>query len=223
MPRPRFANLPIEKRERILEAAATEFAAHGFDASLNHMLEKVGVSKGAAYYYFDDKADLFVTVFEHFYGQLLDDLGALLGRVTAESFWPEIGAYLERSVSASVERPWAAGLGRAFWQLPEQARQAGPLGQLMERAGAGVAQLIRRGQELGAVRADLPGELLVGWVMALDHVTDRFILGRLEQFEASTIEAMAELSLDTLHRLLDPASGGSPDWSRILSPHKEER
>ncbi len=50
MPRPRFYKLPEEKRERILEAAAKEFVAHGFEgASLNQILTAAGISKGAAY------------------------------------------------------------------------------------------------------------------------------------------------------------------------------
>ena len=62
MPRPRFEKLPVEKQEQILEAAAKEFTAHGYDgASLNRILEEAGISKGAAYYYFDDKADLYAT------------------------------------------------------------------------------------------------------------------------------------------------------------------
>ena len=57
MPRPRFNKLTAEKRESILEAAAKEFATHGFEgASLNQILSNAGISKGAAYYYFDDKA-----------------------------------------------------------------------------------------------------------------------------------------------------------------------
>ena len=56
MPRPRIARLAEDKRTRILEAAAKEFAAAGYEnASLNRILEHAGLSKGAAYYYFDDK------------------------------------------------------------------------------------------------------------------------------------------------------------------------
>jgi hypothetical protein len=41
-----------------MEMAAQEFAAYGFDdASVNRILETVQMSKGAAYYYFEDKVD----------------------------------------------------------------------------------------------------------------------------------------------------------------------
>ena len=63
MPRPRFENLPLAKRRRILETAALEFATRGFDAaSLNRIIRSARISKGAAYYYFDDKADLYTAV-----------------------------------------------------------------------------------------------------------------------------------------------------------------
>ena len=57
MPRPRFQKLAEEKRHHLLETAAKAFAAHGYEgASLNQILEQAGISKGATYYYFDDKA-----------------------------------------------------------------------------------------------------------------------------------------------------------------------
>ena len=66
MPRPRFKKLAADKRAAIIEAAGVEFAAHGFQgASLNAIIAAAGISKGAFYYYFDDKADLFATVIEY--------------------------------------------------------------------------------------------------------------------------------------------------------------
>ena len=62
MARPRFRNLDRETRHRILETAAVEFASRGFEGtSLNQLIDRLGISKGSFYYYFDDKADLFTT------------------------------------------------------------------------------------------------------------------------------------------------------------------
>ena len=53
MPYPRFNKLPGEKRTKLLDIAAQEFAKYGFDdASVNRILEEAHMSKGAAYYYF---------------------------------------------------------------------------------------------------------------------------------------------------------------------------
>jgi len=55
--------LAPEKREHLLDVAAREFAIHGFaNASNNCILEQAQMSKGATYYYFEDKVDLFCTV-----------------------------------------------------------------------------------------------------------------------------------------------------------------
>jgi AcrR family transcriptional regulator len=45
---------------------AQEFANYGFeDASINRILENAKMSKGAAYYYFEDKADLLATTVQY--------------------------------------------------------------------------------------------------------------------------------------------------------------
>lgn len=91
MPRPRFNTLPPDKRQRILEAAALEFASRVFEqASLNRIIEAAGISKGAAYYYFDDKADLYATVVHEGWRSLLPKDGLDLARLDRACFWPTL-------------------------------------------------------------------------------------------------------------------------------------
>lgn len=50
---------PRDTKDRVLEAALAEFAARGYaDASIDEIAARAGVTKGAVYYYFADKADL---------------------------------------------------------------------------------------------------------------------------------------------------------------------
>jgi AcrR family transcriptional regulator len=88
MPFSRFEKLAREKRERLFEIAAQEFASRGFEqASLNRILEQAQMGKGSAYYYFEDKADLFGAVIEHARERLhLDDLTIDLTALTAQTF-----------------------------------------------------------------------------------------------------------------------------------------
>ena len=66
MPRPRFERIDPSLRETLLAVATRELARAGYEgASLNQIIAAAGLSKGVFYYYFDDKADLAVTVFEH--------------------------------------------------------------------------------------------------------------------------------------------------------------
>lgn len=60
MPTSTFFNLRPEKQERLLTAAAREFAAQPFhEASINSMIWAAGIPRGSFYMYFRDKEELF--------------------------------------------------------------------------------------------------------------------------------------------------------------------
>jgi AcrR family transcriptional regulator len=106
MPFPRFQKLPLEKRERLMEAAAQEFAAYGYDdASMNRILETVHMSKGAAYYYFEDKLDLFFTVIQYCIERSKLDLKLDPATLTAETFWPTFAELHRQPLMRSYEQP----------------------------------------------------------------------------------------------------------------------
>jgi AcrR family transcriptional regulator len=63
---------PEQTRRRLLEAAFTEFYAHGFQGgSLNHIVETAGTTKGAVFHHFDSKQDLGYAVLDDVIGPLL--------------------------------------------------------------------------------------------------------------------------------------------------------
>ncbi len=63
MPKETFFNLPEDKRQRVLEEAVQEFAAHTYHhASLSQIVERSGIAKGSIYQYFEDKFDLYIHV-----------------------------------------------------------------------------------------------------------------------------------------------------------------
>lgn len=56
-------NIPSDKEETIYEAALNEFAFNGYDkASTNTIVKEAGISKGALFKYFGNKAKLFIYV-----------------------------------------------------------------------------------------------------------------------------------------------------------------
>lgn len=60
MPTSTFFNLRPEKQERLLTAAAREFAAQPFhEASINSMIRAARIPRGSFYMYFRDKEELF--------------------------------------------------------------------------------------------------------------------------------------------------------------------
>ena len=64
MPLTRYESIDETLKARILDVSKQEFATHGYEgASYNKIIQKIGISKGSMYYYFENKEDLFVTCF----------------------------------------------------------------------------------------------------------------------------------------------------------------
>jgi AcrR family transcriptional regulator len=60
-----FGRLPREKQERIIDAAVEEFSEKGYRAaSMNSLVRRAGISKGALFKYFGSKSILFGYIYE---------------------------------------------------------------------------------------------------------------------------------------------------------------
>jgi len=207
MPLARFEKMPGQKKEQILLAAAREFATHGYDkASLNRILEQAGISKGAAYYYFEDKADLIATVVRHFWLDFMEDPELVFDRLATEGFWDTLTDMYIHPFDHIEERPWLLGFGRAVWELPEEMRGSGHLGAVFAEAIEWVRDLIRRGQELGAMRDDLPEDLLVSLVLTLDSVHDRWLAEHWGDLNREEFESFSRIFVDFMKKALEKPS-----------------
>jgi AcrR family transcriptional regulator len=206
MPFSRFANMPGAKRERLLTCAAQEFAAYGFEgASLNRILEAAQIGKSSAYYYFEDKADLFGTTVAYCVERLhlappIEGLTAL----TAEAFWPTVTEMHTQPLLHAQQHPWLFRAARAVERLTPESLQQESLGQLASHLMQGMHTLIERGQNLGLIRTDVPQDLLVTWFRAIDGASDDWLLARLDQLEQETILQIAQQTMTTIRRALAP-------------------
>jgi AcrR family transcriptional regulator len=203
-PHPRFARLPAERRHAVLQAAAQEFAAHGYEgASLNRILEGAGVSKGSFYYYFDDKADLFAAVVDEATEILLPPEPLDLAALTGESFWPRLEQLFFETAERALAAPWLATAGRLFYHPP--AAELEPVVRVrLERARGYLAALVERGRELGAVRDDVPVSLLVAQVTAAAEAGDRWMVESWEGLRPEELEAAGRGIFAALRRLAAP-------------------
>lgn len=189
MPFPRFQKLAEEKRERLLDIAAQEFAIHGFeDASVNRILERAQMSKGAAYYYFEDKVDLFFTVVQYCIGRLmLIDTEFDTTQLTEANFWPTFAELHRQPLLRSFEQPWLFAAIRAAGRLSPTTLEREPLATLARQIQTYVMNFIKKGQELGVIRSDISGELIFAWIRALDGASDQWLLARWQQLEREAI------------------------------------
>jgi AcrR family transcriptional regulator len=205
MPRPRFERLDNAKRRAILEAAASEFAAHGFEqASLNHIIDALGLSKGVFYYYFDSKADLFGAVVDLVWETLFPGRSLDLGALEGDTFWPvldELSLTIRRRVR---EYPWLAGVGRLLYHPLPAAQVDALLRARTEQGRAWLSALVERGRQIGAVRDDLPADLLLSVLTAADQAADHWIVDHLDDLPAGSEERLFKDVFDIWRRIAEP-------------------
>lgn len=229
MPHPRFLRLDADRRLRLLDAAAREFAAHGYDAaSLNRVIAAEKLSKGQFYYYFDDKADLFLTALEWVWRQFIggndewvrtdgadpsnaraatadlpiaDPIARFdIASLTADSFWPVTQRYGAEARRRIRRLPWLLEFSKLIMTPPADPVIRAVVAEKIESVRAIQREFIRRGQALGCIRTDLPEELLMALTLANKMAFDRWYV---EHYESFTEEQAAAM-YDVTRSLLEP-------------------
>lgn len=179
MVRPRFARLAPEQQRAILRAALEEFAAHGFhDASLNRVIGAAGISKGSMYYYFDGKEDLYAYLAQTELERLFARLGPfpVPSDGDADAFWSTLENYYLRLMTDLAASPQLAALIRG-WIAASKTPALRQAQQEMEQAmWPWMEQALAAGQHAGAVRSDLPSDLLIAVVVGMGEAIDTWLM-----------------------------------------------
>jgi AcrR family transcriptional regulator len=205
MPRQRFLKLEPERREFILDAARSEFAENGFEkASYNQIIERAGLSKGAMYYYFDDKLDLYVTVLEDASQRMMEAMSLEQLWPPGDDFWGSMRTMSHKAWQFALERPELATLFKGITALPRKDRREGRVGELYGYWRSLMEQLLRAGQAQGEVRDDVPLDLLVEVGIGLDEAMDMWLLENMDQLADDPAEQIADMIVDFWRRLLAP-------------------
>jgi AcrR family transcriptional regulator len=159
-----------DKRQRILRAAEALFTGRRFhEITLDQVAARARVGKGTIYEYFQDKDDLFFQVLTSGF----DELGALIRhRVPAQTGFAaqilnacrEIGGFFERRqplfrLMLSEGARLNLDHGRLHEQFCHNRRK------LVEA----VAEIIDRGVAEGAVRSDVPADVLASYLLGMLH------------------------------------------------------
>ena len=205
MARPRFSNLDHETRRHILETAAKEFAARGFDGtSLNRLIRGLGISKGSFYYYFDDKADLFSTVVDHVWSIFLPDSGPDFSSLNRENYGSILEGMMAEARARIRSNPWIVGFTKMIYNPPDVPEIQAALTERFSEAREFQAALIRRGQTLGTVREDLPTGLLQVLLIGADAAADQWFVGNWNNLEDDEIERLFTEVFAIFRRMLEP-------------------
>ncbi|MFD9302084.1 TetR/AcrR family transcriptional regulator [Streptomyces sp. NPDC060048] len=176
MPLPRFDRLPAERRELILGVARRHFAEHGTEgASYNQIIEAAGISKTAAYHYFDGREDLLTAVLDGVFHRLLDALGPWDPARDEDDF----------------RSRFAAGSAALATHLRDHPEDLALADAAIGRTHAGpwrdwFGALVADGRRLGVIRTDVDHGLMVSVTAAVIRAADAWALARM------TTEPLAE-------------------------------
>lgn len=214
---PRFHKLPAERRHRLIEAAAEELAEKGYEgAALVAIAERSGIGKASVYYYFADKADLCRTVLEEAWQILRLEGRVDLGKLTAQTFWTSVHAAARENLAHCDREPWLLSASKVLNRAAADPSVNGVLGEFAAKRRDWETAYVRRGQELGAVRADLPAELLVTVSLAVRQTANLWILEHLGEGVAGAREDLAGHVFEIYRAVLAPP----PAWGEPAGPER---
>ncbi len=210
MPRPRFHRLDATKRKKILDVAAEEIAESGFErASYNRIIERAGLSKGAMYYYFDDKGDLYATVLRYLLN--VDDIDlSWVDKLPdePERLWLWVLEFSRHQLAFSLENPIVAAVGRDFAKRSPQVAALPAVAGLYADLDRMLEAVLAHGQRIGAVRTDLPTPLLLAVTLGAGEAMDRWFIDAMDGLDEETLDRLLVQSTDLLRRILMP----TPLW-----------
>jgi AcrR family transcriptional regulator len=223
----RIVKHPDQRRAELLDCAQQLFLAHGYDdTTVNDVIDKAGVSKGAFYHYFTSKEALLEALAERFARQSIALLGDILEAPSLDAL-SRMNAFLERSrqlrrASAPMVRPMFGAIYR-----PENI----VLFHRINTAVAGLmtpvlAQIIAQGVKEGIFHTPDPmgtaGMILqlgVGAYGVIARALDATTEQEIEE-AADTLESLLELHGVAIERILGVPEGSlqvvEPGFARAI-------
>ncbi|EHR50800.1 transcriptional regulator [Saccharomonospora marina XMU15] len=198
-------SLPPERRRRLLETAAREFAAAGYEqASLNRIIRACGMSKSSFYYYLDSKRELFELVVRELSDSLVRQLRIPEAEEFAVDFWASTLRLLERLADLAEREPLFTDLGRMFHLPGVPTGHGAAVDSAVAAAEGWLDRALAAGRARGAVRDDLPLGLQRHVTFAVLRAFDEWTLRHLAALERAESERLVRAQFEALRRLLAP-------------------
>jgi TetR/AcrR family transcriptional regulator len=186
-PRDTFEKLETDKKQRILETAVGEFADQGFrQASVNRIVQRLGIAKGSIFQYFGTKEGLFSFIFDHAVSLVRQSLRQVKQNTSEADFFDRIRRSLLAGIRFIQEHPRVYQI-----YLKMIFQEDFPLrGQFLQQVHLFSGEYLQPLVESGIARGDLRGDLdIKTTVFFLDALMDRF----LQAYCVSFLDAGSEL------------------------------
>jgi AcrR family transcriptional regulator len=152
-----------ERRDRLVAAAQSEFAAHGVDASLEKIARDAGVSIGTLYRHFPTRLDLLMAAFEPRLEEFVEGATKALEMVDP---WEAFVGYLENLFAVQAgDRGFNDFLSRRF---PGNADTE----LIHDRMCRQIGEALTRAQEAGVARVDITQADIVNLIWSNGRIID---------------------------------------------------
>lgn len=195
------------RRLRIIDAALTCFARHGYDrASTAAICREAGIGSGTFFHYFPTKQDVLLATLALGTAENEDWFAAQAVRDDAAGVLADFVARTARQYADPRTAGFVSALGSVMG-LPEvEAALAADTRGVLD----GLRPWIERAQHAGDVRDDLSAAQLARWVLV---ILDGF-LGRAASGDGFEVADEAPVLMDAVARLLAPAQAQPTPGSR---------
>lgn len=169
----------VDTRGRILQAAATIFARHGYsEATLDQVAAEAGLTKGSVYWHFASKSDLFLTLLDVRIQAQLAGFPALIQTLSqTPDFQSGLASVLTLQFQSFLADPdWP----RLFLEFASRSRERG----LQERLAGyylaireALSTEIKRMQAEGLIASDIdPVALAILYTAMLDGLMEAWVI-----------------------------------------------
>ena len=185
-----------EKRRRILDAAVSVFARHGYHTSrVGEIAEEAGVAHGLLYHYFDSKEEVLETVFR-------ENWADLLVRFRAVEASDEPADEKLRGIAKILLRTWRNNPALVTVMVREVARTPHVQSQVaeIEEGIRLIERVVEAGQADGTFRPELDARL-ASWIFygGLEEVLTGWVLGQLPDSE-NDVEGAERTAIEIVSR-----------------------
>lgn len=108
----KFLNLPLEKQNKIIDAALICFGNNGYKkASVSDIAAVAGISKAMVFHYFETKKNLYLYLFEICGNILMETMNKTLDKDVSDSFLRSVYYEQDNEVAAEVKAIFLKGEG----------------------------------------------------------------------------------------------------------------
>lgn len=113
----------MDRKEKIIRAAISEFAEKGFEgASTNEIAKKAGVAKGLIFHYFGNKENLYIHAYRTVTDTLVNEFEKFVGKAGEKDFFQMLKEWGYWKIEFMVNHPDLANFMLTILNVPDKVR-----------------------------------------------------------------------------------------------------